>query len=272
MQDNSPHASDRSGAIPAIAAATVIVMRSGPDGGLPQLLLAERSEGLAFAGGATVFPGGRVEPGDGTLAQELLAQARAGAVLNDIAARIAAVRETLEETGLALALRSPDRPITQAEAEAAREALASGDHFATVLARRGWTLDLTRLIPWARWRPTGPHVRVFDARFYLADLGTGAVGVSADRSENRHLFWASAAEALAMADRGDIRVIFPTRRNLERLAQFDSAAACTAHAHATPVTLIEPYVVRDDGVDWLTIPDGLGYPVLRQRLDEVERG
>ena len=62
-------------------------------------------------------------------------------------------------------------------------------------------------------------MRIFDTRFYLANLGTGAVDVVVDQTENSHLFWASAQGALDLADRGKIKMIFPTRRNLERLAQ-----------------------------------------------------
>ena len=49
-------------------AATVVVFRHGADGGPPQILLLERSGTMAFAGGATVFPGGAVDQADRELA------------------------------------------------------------------------------------------------------------------------------------------------------------------------------------------------------------
>ena len=42
-----------------IHAATVILLRDGGSG--PEILMVERGEQLAFAGGALVFPGGRVD-------------------------------------------------------------------------------------------------------------------------------------------------------------------------------------------------------------------
>ena len=48
---------------PAIPAATLIVMRDRV-GAAPELLMVERAAKLAFAGGAMVFPGGRIDVGD----------------------------------------------------------------------------------------------------------------------------------------------------------------------------------------------------------------
>ena len=78
---------------PAIPAATVVLLRDAP-GGLETLMLRRNSK-LAFAGGAWVFPGGRIDPedypgGDVSTDDEQVAQA----------ARTAAVREAEEEAGL----------------------------------------------------------------------------------------------------------------------------------------------------------------------------
>lgn len=77
-------------------------------------------------------------------------------------------------------------------------------------------------------RTCGIRYQFLGTRFFLANLGTGTVDLLVDATENTHLFWASAAEALRMADTGDIKVIYPTRRNLERLALFDSYNAAVA--------------------------------------------
>jgi 8-oxo-dGTP pyrophosphatase MutT (NUDIX family) len=93
----------------AIPAATLVLMRPAA-AGAPELLMLERTQDMAFAAGALVFPGGRIDPDDHQLAE------RIGGGLADAAARIAAIRETIEETGLApcfqgTALPCPDRPI-----------------------------------------------------------------------------------------------------------------------------------------------------------------
>ncbi len=124
----------------------------------------------------------------------------------------------------------------------------------------------------ARWRPKHAHMRVFDTRFFLADLGTGAVELAVDATENTHLFWASAAEALRLADAGQISIIFPTRRNLERLAQFSTFGETRAHAEGLPAQMVTPFMGERDGKRWLLIPEGHGYPVEGEPLDAVERG
>ena len=144
---------------------------------------------------------------------------------------------------------------------------------APVLDRFGWQLDLQALTPFARWLPRGmPEGRIFDTRFYLADLGTGAVDVAVDDTENTHLFWTSAAAALNTAERGDIRIIFPTARNLERLAQFASFEAARSHADATPVQTITPWMEERDGKRYLHIREDAGYPVTCEDLTTAMRG
>lgn len=249
-----------------IPAATLVVFRHGRADGPPELLMVVRSRRLAFAGGMAVFPGGRVDAADWTLAKQLGGDLDA----DEAAHRIAAIRETIEETGLAVGLR---QRLAEADAAMVREELEAGGALAPVLARRGLILDLDALIPFARWCPRGiTSHRIFDTRFYLTDLGTGAVDLAVDATENSRLFWITAADALARADSGDLSVIFPTRRNLERLAQFASFAEAKAQAEAHPVRMIVPQVAERDGRQALTIPDDLGYPVTHEPLDRAMRG
>ena len=252
---------------PATPAATMVIFRHAREGGEPQLLMVQRAKEMRFAGGAAVFPGGRVDEADRTLARQL--GATDPDAIDEQAARIAAVRETLEETGLAVGFHQ--RP-TLAEARRAREVLLSTGELAPTLAELGWTLDLERLVPFSRWRPKHKEMRVFDTRFYLADLGTGAVDLAVDDTENTHLFWASASDALAMADSGEIKVIFPTRRNLERLAQFGSFADALDHVAKFPSCMITPSMELRGGQPWLVIPADAGYPVDGEKLESVARG
>ena len=252
---------------PAVPAATLVIFRRCEAGGPPQLLMVQRSKTMRFAGGAAVFPGGRVDDADFTLARKLGAADLDAE--EELAARIAAVRETLEETGLALGVaQRPDH----AAALQARAMLLELGELGPVLDALGWTLALDSLVPFARWRPKHREIRVFDTRFYLADLGTGAVDLQVDDTENTHLFWVSATEALAMAEREEIKVIYPTRRNLERLALFASFGDARQHAQDVPVRMITPFMAERDGAPWLLIPDDAGYPVDGEPLEMASRG
>jgi hypothetical protein len=96
--------------------------------------------------------------------------------------------------------------------------------------------------------------------------------VSIDHAENTQLFWVSAQGALDAAERGEIKLIFPTRRNLERLALFASYHEARAQAEAIPVRTIKPQVVEEGGKAWLTILTDAGYPVTAELLENVARG
>lgn len=247
---------------PAIPAATLVIFRDAPlseegRAGAPELLMVERAKAMVFAGGALVFPGGRVDPGDYDLA---------GGDEED-AHRIAAVRETVEEAGLPIGLDLP------ADALAGlRAALHGGADFGTALELAGGRLQLDALVPFARWRPAHLHMRIFDTRFYLARLPADAPAATVDRTENTRLLWASARQVLADADAGRATIIYPTRRNLERLALFADFEAAAAQARAIPVQTITPFEEERDGARHLCIPADLGYPVTSEAMGAAMRG
>ena len=241
---------------PAIPAATLILLREAP-AGPPLILMTERSAALAFAGGALVFPGGRTEADDEALGAALAPG------LPDAGARVAAIRETLEEAGMLAATDGPAPPDLRAR-------LAAGEPFGALLAEAGLELELHALTPWSRWRPDLPHARVFDTRFYL---GVAPVGEpDPDGTETTSAFWMTAADVLARVAAGAARAIFPTLRNLERLAAYDTIPGLIAHARATPVETISPWVEVRDGVELICLPDGLGYPATTEPLATAFRG
>jgi 8-oxo-dGTP pyrophosphatase MutT (NUDIX family) len=78
---------------PLIPASTTVLVRDGEDG--IEVLLARRNTKLIFAGGAWVFPGGRIDAEDHP--NEVATDVEDPRMLE--AARHASVREALEETG-----------------------------------------------------------------------------------------------------------------------------------------------------------------------------
>lgn len=246
-----------------VPAATIVIFRKGRSGDAPEFLMVQRAKEMRFAGGAAVFPGGRVDPSDRELALRIAADDD-----HEIASsKIAGIRETLEETGLLLATR---QAIAAAQATAARAMLLETGDLGSVLDHFGWQLDLGAMVYYAHWCP--PMDKAFDTRFFVTDIGTGAVDVTVDATENTRLFWASAADALAMHEAGEISVIFPTMRNLERLAGFASFADACESAASFPPRRMSARRETIDGEEWVTIPDGRGYPILRQSLADARRG
>lgn len=243
---------------PPIPAATLILMREAADGA-PEILMVERAAGLAFAAGALVFPGGRIDPDDRTLGESFAS--------GNAAAAIAAIRETLEETGVAVGF---DRPPGTSKAAELRAGLAAGAPFHQLLAGR-FALDLDTLTPFARWCPSFREARRFDTLFFLARAPVQAATPSADRGESVAAFWATAGNVLARIEAGEAQAIFPTRRNLERLARFSSFAEAEADTRAYPVARITPWVENRGGLPWVVIPEDAGYPVTAELLETARR-
>ncbi|MEH3039927.1 MAG: NUDIX domain-containing protein [Sphingomonas paucimobilis] len=233
----------------AIPAATLILLRDRTVGP-PEILMVERAAAMAFAGGALVFPGGRIDPGDRALA---LAMGD-----DDLAPRLAAIRETIEEAGIAIGI--------DGDVAAMRAELADGAPIAALAP-----VDPSPLIPYARWRPSHMPSRVFDTWFYVARLPATAPPAQVDATENVRTLWTTAGDALAMADRGEATLLFPTRRVLERLAQHDAVADVLADAARWPVRTITPWIEKRDGERCICIPDDLGYPVTAEPTNRAVR-
>jgi 8-oxo-dGTP pyrophosphatase MutT (NUDIX family) len=244
-----------------IPAATLVLMRAQA-GGAPELLMIERTRNMAFAAGALVFPGGRIDPDDEWLAE------RIGQGFDHAAARVAAVRETIEETGVAPALLPSPDPATISQI---RQELEEGTPFSALLEGFGLGLDLAALTPFARWCPTFREARRFDTLFFIAEAPAAAPAAPVAEAEAVRMLWASAADVLAEAEAGRARIIFPTRRNLERLARFGSIEEARADAARHPVAKIVPWIEERLGERWLCIPEAAGYPVTAERLETARR-
>ena len=244
---------------PPVPAATLVLMREVA-GGPPQLLMMERPGHMAFAAGALVFPGGRIDPQDRVAAEWL------GDGNDQTAARVAAVRETIEETGVA-----PLVGLDPGKVAMLREALLEGRPFPELIQEAGVTLDLEALVPFARWCPNFRETRRFDAVFFIAEAPAAAGEPTPQPGEVTRAFWATARDVLAELNAGRAHAIFPTRRNLERLARFGSFAEARADAARHEVRTITPWVEQRDGRDWVCIPDDLGYPVTAEPLETARR-
>ncbi|MFL6752949.1 MAG: NUDIX hydrolase [Sphingomicrobium sp.] len=242
----------------AIPAATLIVVRDSADGP-PELLMVERAEGMAFAAGALVFPGGRIDAADREL----------GAKLGIDPHAVAAIRETVEETAVPVGLEPmPDRET----ALSLQRALIADEPFLAALDEAGCRIDAAMLTPFARWVPKFHAVRRFDTLFFVARAPRGEWQPQVIPGECAGAYWLSAGEVLERDRREEARLIFPTRRTLERLAQHADFAAIRADALAHPIEPVTPWVEERGGEKFITIPDHLGYPVTQEKLDGLWRG
>ena len=187
-----------------------------------------------------------------------------------MAAAVAAIRETVEETAVPVGL-SPDagRGDRARAAGRARRRRA----FRGLAARSRPELDASALTLFARWVPEVP--RGAAVRHPVLSSRAARDGDWQPRvieGECTGAAWLTAAEVLDRDRRGEARLIFPTRRNLERLAQHASFDEIRADALAHPIEPVTPWVEEREGERFITIPDHLGYPVTEERLDGLWRG
>ena len=221
--------------------------------------MVERAGGMAFAAGALVFPGGRIDDADRGLA----------AAIGADPAAVAAIRETVEETAVPVGLSPPP------DANAARgiqDALIADRPFADILDETGLSIDAAALTPFARWVPKFHAVRRFDTMFFVARCPSGDWQPRVVEGECAGAYWLTAAEILERDRRGEARLIFPTRRTLERLAQHSSFEQIRADALAFPIEPVTPWVEETGGERFITIPAHLGFPVTQEKLDGLWRG
>ncbi|GAB7555410.1 hypothetical protein NRB_49290 [Novosphingobium sp. 11B] len=113
--------------------------------------------------------------------------------VSEAAARIAAIRETLEEVGLAIGLTPNPSPDTL---YLIREGLQQGSSFAELLREFHVSIDLDALVPWARWQPAHEQKRCFDTRFYIIHLPGVSDHACIEEVESVRLIWGEAQRFL----------------------------------------------------------------------------
>ena len=241
---------DRPDDIPVRDAATVMLVRDGADG--VEVFMLRRNLNSDFVGGAYVFPGGGVDPGDGAAEVEDLCIGRTdassstllGVPSGGLAFWVAAIRESFEEAGLLLAVddddemvRFDDPVVNERFVEHRRRVDDGAVPLVDVIRAEGLRLATDRIHYFSRWVTPLGAPRRYDTRFFVAHPPEWQVAVHDDHEVIANL-WIRPGDALERHARGEFELIFPTVRSLEALQRFDTADAVVRHAAA--ISHIEP--------------------------------
>ena len=246
-------------------AATVMLVRDDPD---LQVFMLRRNLASEWVGGAYVFPGGAVDPEDrepAVLARctdrdDADASAQLGLSAGGLGYWVAAVRETFEEAGVLLARAAGTGALVDpAEPRLARlrdELNAGTTSFEEIVESEDLLLDVRALHAFSHWITPEGAPRRYDTRFFLAAAPDGHAYLH-DETETVASRWVRPADALVASERGELELIFPTRKSLEVLSRFSTAADLLATvADATDVpAATRPPVVDDHGGIRLLLPD-----------------
>ena len=174
-------------------------------------------------GGAHVFPGGSVDPGDhpgeaSDLALRLASSiARMDGVLpaQAVALHVAAARELFEESRV--------------------------------------QVEPQELTPFARWVTPEFQPKRFDTWFFVAVAPADQVAAH-DGVENSESAWVDPAEAIAMCRRGDISLPPPTWTTLRKLSSFPNVDDVVSWARETRIMPVKPAVIERGADRLLMLP------------------
>lgn len=257
-----------------IPAATILLLRDEP---AFEVLMIERHADTPFAGGAIVFPGGRIEASDSAADWRDHCDGVDDHPAEEFGPRVAAIREAFEESGILLA-RKDGVMLSDAEADTLdhyRKGVEDNDAlFLDLIRSEGLRLALDSLSLFARWQPPqrGHGLnRRYHTWFFAAKTPRGQTARE-DGNEATEVFWTPPDGALTAIESGKRKAIFPTVRNLELLGVSASSEDALTFCERRKIeTIIPEIVTREDGV-FLIIPSDMGYPITEESVETAFRG
>jgi 8-oxo-dGTP pyrophosphatase MutT (NUDIX family) len=198
-------------------AATVILVRDASAG--IDVLLLRRSGRSPFAPDAFVFPGGGVDEGD-------RAAVPAGWDSKRIAAEFRAVAP-------------PELPPSEPPPSYGDATALVGAAVRELREEASITIDAASLHLFSHWITPPDEPRRYNTYFFIARAPAGQLG-AADRHETHDEIWIAPGEALARGERGEMHLVYPTIKHLERLTSAASVDAVLDFARSKPIVTIMP--------------------------------
>ena len=119
-------------------------------------------------------------------------------------------------------------------------------------------LRLDALSIFARWITPPIMPKRFDTFFYVVHAPANQVA-ACDGHETVDAEWIAPQQVLRLAESGERTVIFPTRMNVQLLAEARDAADCLRRAQGRPLVTVLPRLEERNGQRVLVIPDNAGY-------------
>ena len=253
-----------------IPAATVISLRNAPTG--IEVLMVQRTKKADFAGGALLFPGGKVDDNDYEIIKSDCCSLTDETPDNLRAIRIAGVREMFEEAGLLFArAHGEDEVINEDRAEQINnkyrtDLLSQKITFHDIVIAENLIVASDLLVPFAHWITPITGRKRFDTHFLVAKTPDGHIA-SHDGSETLDTIWIDPLLAIKEAEEGKRRVVFPTRMNLKKVGESKTAKAAVERAREAPIVTVLPEVRDINGGRHLKIPIEAGYGISEINVD-----
>ena len=179
---------------------------------------------------------------------------------------VAAIRECFEEAGVLLAYDTAGEVVSFADPDIAarfdghRREVDSGERrLVEVCELEKLRLAVDRIHYFSHWITPVGVVRRYDTRFFVTAAPAEQVPLHDDRETIANL-WVNPADALQRHQAGELELIFPTIKNLEAVARFETSADLLAAAAAVEhVPTILPRVTSDAHGVRILLPGDPGY-------------
>ena len=252
-----------------IPASTVLIIRDGESG--LEVFMVVRHHQIDFAGGALVFPGGKVDQSDydKKINQYLCKEETSDR--ENIPFKIAAVRECFEEANVLFAKNKNGREIITADElfklKQWRDAFVNEStsmyEFASL---ENLLFSIDSLIPFSHWITPEKVPKRFDTRFYIAEAPKEHKGQH-DGTESVDSIWINPQQALDDCLSGKRNIIFPTRLNLEQLNQSKTVAEAINNAKNSNIVTVTPLIEKLDEGIFITIPKEAGYGEIKEAIN-----
>jgi 8-oxo-dGTP pyrophosphatase MutT (NUDIX family) len=114
------------------------------------------------------------------------------------------------------------------------------------------------LVPFSHWiTPAEVSVR-FDTRFFAA-RSPEAAEPRCDGEECVAVRWMGPSDALSAHGRGELLLVFPTIKHLERLARYASVDEALASARESKIIPVQPRLVFEGRAARVVLPAGSGF-------------
>lgn len=178
-------------------------------------------------------PGAYVFPGGKVDDEDYITADTHVAGYGDGAHRIAALRELAEETGVEI-------PLTLA----------------------------SNLSYFAHWITPPQSPKRFDTKFYLTHTSQAHV-LKPDGTETQEAFWVDPHDMLKKEQEGEVKMMFPTRLNLMKLAQSTTMHQALHNAEEENIISVMPAMEMRGDEMWFTIPPLAGYPISEVKRDNI---
>ena len=254
-----------------IPASTVLIIRNGKND--IEVFMVVRHHQIDFASGALVFPGGKVDTKDiDPNIRDFIIPDKDYAD-EELSFRIAAIRESYEESGVLFANYKEDENLINneklEELHRWRDKFNNNETSMQEFAKKeNLKFSTESLIPFAHWITPDLMPKRFDTRFYLAAVPDGHQGIH-DGNESVDSLWISPKQAIKDCLSEKRTIIFPTRMNLEKLRNSKTVEEALSNARKQRIVTVIPKLEKTGDSVFLTIPKEAGYGDVKEPLENL---